>query len=33
MKGDKNAASYFTSGYQADGYEVQTHDLNLLKPF
>jgi hypothetical protein len=33
MKGDMNAASYFTSGYQADGYEVQTHDLNLLKPF
>ncbi|EDU50211.1 Dienelactone hydrolase [Pyrenophora tritici-repentis] len=33
MKGDQAAAQYFTSGYQADGWQVQTHDLNLLKPF
>jgi hypothetical protein len=33
MKGNTQAASYFTSGYQADGYQVETHDLNLLKPF
>jgi hypothetical protein len=33
MKGDTNAATYFTSGYQADQWQVQTHDLNLLKPF
>jgi hypothetical protein len=33
MKGDTNAAAYFTSGYQADKWQVQTHDLNLLKPF
>jgi hypothetical protein len=33
MKGNTNAANYFTSGYQADQWQVQTHDLNLLKPF
>jgi hypothetical protein len=33
MKGNTQAASYFTSGYQADGYQVQSKDLNLLKPF
>jgi len=33
LKGDMNAANYFTSGYQADGYQVQSKSLNLLKPF
>ncbi|KAL5114550.1 hypothetical protein ACEQ8H_007583 [Pleosporales sp. CAS-2024a] len=33
MKNSTQGASYFTSGYQADGFQVQTHDLNLLKPF
>jgi hypothetical protein len=33
MKNDTNAANYFTSGYQADGYQVQSKSLNLLKPF
>lgn len=33
LKGDKNAATYFTSGYQADGFQVQSKSLNLLKPF
>lgn len=33
LKGDMSAANYFTSGYQADGYQVQSKSLNLLKPF
>lgn len=33
FKNDMNAANYFTSGYKADNWQVQTHDLNLLKPF
>ncbi|KAI4691984.1 uncharacterized protein J4E84_002952 [Alternaria hordeiaustralica] len=33
MKGNTQAASYFTSGYQADGYQVESKSLNSLKPF
>jgi len=33
LKGDTNAATYFTSGYQADGYQVESKSLNTLKPF
>lgn len=33
MKGDNNAKNYFTSGYQADGYQVQSKSLENLKPF
>jgi len=33
FKNDTTAASYFTSGYKADNWQVQTHDLDKLKPF
>lgn len=33
MEGDQNAAKYFASRYQADEWQMQTHDLNQLKPF
>lgn len=32
MKNNTQAASYFTNGYKADNWQVQTHDLNLLTP-
>ncbi|KAF3042396.1 hypothetical protein E8E12_007408 [Didymella heteroderae] len=33
MKGDTNAAKYFTGGSSADGWQVESKSLNLLKPF
>ncbi|OSS46064.1 hypothetical protein B5807_08239 [Epicoccum nigrum] len=34
LKGDTNAAQYFTAGgSSADGYQVEQKSLNLLKPF
>ncbi|EOA81302.1 uncharacterized protein SETTUDRAFT_98884 [Exserohilum turcica Et28A] len=33
MKGDLKAKTYFTSGYSADGYSVQSRNLDTLKPF
>lgn len=33
FKADTTAASYFTSGYTADGWQVQTKSLDQLKPF
>ncbi|OAL02788.1 hypothetical protein IQ06DRAFT_367319 [Phaeosphaeriaceae sp. SRC1lsM3a] len=33
MKGDTTAQAWFSSGYQSDGWQVQTHDLDKLKPF
>jgi hypothetical protein len=33
FKGNTTAASYFTGGYSVDGWTVETHALNLLKPF
>jgi hypothetical protein len=34
LKGDTNAAKYFTAGgSSADSYQVEQKSLNLLKPF
>ncbi|KAK1752210.1 alpha/beta-hydrolase [Echria macrotheca] len=33
FKGDETAAAYFTSGYKSDGWSVETHALDKLKPF
>lgn len=33
LKNDTNASNYFTSGYKADNWQVQTHNLDMLKPF
>ena len=32
FKNDTNAASYFTKGYQADGWDVQMQNLDQIKP-
>ena len=32
LKGDQNGAQYLKSGYSADGWQVQTKDLDKLKP-
>jgi hypothetical protein len=32
LKGRNDSAAYFTSGYRADNWQVETHDLSLLKP-
>jgi hypothetical protein len=30
FRGDAEAAAYFESGYQADGWQVETHALDLI---
>lgn len=32
MKGDTNAAKYFTGGFLAGGWQVESKSLNLLRP-
>lgn len=32
LKGDQTAAQWFKNGYQADGWQVQSKDLDKLKP-
>ena len=32
LKGDQKGAQYLKSGYSADGWQVQTKDLDKLKP-
>ncbi|EMD89809.1 hypothetical protein COCC4DRAFT_36337 [Bipolaris maydis ATCC 48331] len=32
LKGDQTAAQWFSNGYQADGWQVQSKDLDKLKP-
>jgi hypothetical protein len=32
FRNDQNAASYLKGGYSADGWQVQTHALDKLKP-
>jgi hypothetical protein len=33
FKGKEDAGKYFTEGYKADGWAVQTRALDKLKPF
>lgn len=33
FKGKEEAGKYFTEGYKADGWAVQTHAMDQLKPF